>query len=325
MATSVDTSRRTSLDQHLSKGMDLLTMGLENRGDEISFFAAQYDINKFYPHFVDALYKSMVAVLNMDRDEMDLTVQSLKELIKIVDKLRNKSWSSWIVEPNYEEFTDKQCHAELVYADSQICSACNIILADATFTAFINAAICVRSAYSSYKTCLRILESKSNWTSDYCRMHFESGTRTAMGLFDLMISFLPSQFVKLLEYTGFSGNRVEGLRQLSRAIDLEGGSRWPIAAMAVGAHHTFFEYVYGLGESDLQVVEQIASKSASMYPNVSCLSMLPHFNHSKPVFSSSFFSFSVGTSSSFFSLLAWNALLSSSELLLHDCSVSTLQ
>ena len=154
-------------------------------------------------------------------------------------------------------------------------SACNMVLADPTFSAFINAAICIRSAYSSYKTCLKILESKSNWTSEYSKMHFESGTRTAMGSFDLMISFLPAKLIKLLEYTGFSGDRAEGLRQLALSLQIDHGSRWSVAALIAGAHYTFFEYCYGLGEPDLTIATQIVNKSRIMFPNVS---FTLHFN-----------------------------------------------
>lgn len=167
-------------------------------------------------------------------------------------------------------FFTEQCHAELVFADSQICTACNIILADVTFSAFVNAAMCVRSAYSSYKTCMKILLCKTNWSSQYSKMHFESGTRTALGVFDLMISFLPSKFVKLLEYTGFTGNRIEGLRQLELSIDLVKGSRWSVAALATGGYHTFFQYAYGLGEPNLEIVDKISTQSIQMFPNVSC-------------------------------------------------------
>lgn len=96
----------STLDFHLSKGMDLLLLGIENRANEIESFVQEYDLNDFYPHFVDGLFKSVTAVLNMDRSEMEETVKSLKQLIKILDKLRNKTWTSWIIEPNYDLFTD---------------------------------------------------------------------------------------------------------------------------------------------------------------------------------------------------------------------------
>ena len=96
----------SALDVHLSKGMDLLVLGIENRASEIESFAQQFNLNDFYPHLVDALWKSVTAIINMDKNQMDQTVKSLKQLIKIVDKLRNKSWTSWIIDPNYDLFND---------------------------------------------------------------------------------------------------------------------------------------------------------------------------------------------------------------------------
>lgn len=39
-------------------------------------------------------------------------------------------------------------------------------------------------------------------------MHFESGVRMGVGTFNLMISLLPARVIRLLEFIGFSGNKV---------------------------------------------------------------------------------------------------------------------
>lgn len=49
---------------------------------------------------------------------------------------------------------------------------------------------------------------KRNWEVDSSKGHFESGVRMGMGTFNLMISLLPGRIIKLLEFIGFSGNKV---------------------------------------------------------------------------------------------------------------------
>lgn len=58
------------------------------------------------------------------------------------------------------------------------------------------------------RECNHILEMR-NWESEESRTHFESGVRMGMGTFNLMISMLPGRVIKLLEFIGFSGNKVE--------------------------------------------------------------------------------------------------------------------
>lgn len=52
-----------------------------------------------------------------------------------------------------------------------------------------------------------MLEMKE-WESEVSRVHFKSGVRLGTATFNLMISMLPAKFVTLLEFAGFSGNRV---------------------------------------------------------------------------------------------------------------------
>lgn len=54
---------------------------------------------------------------------------------------------------------------------------------------------------------MHILE-KRQWEKSSSKMHFESGVRMGVGTFNLMISLLPGRVIRLLEFIGFSGNKV---------------------------------------------------------------------------------------------------------------------
>lgn len=55
---------------------------------------------------------------------------------------------------------------------------------------------------------MQILE-KRQWEKTGSRMHFESGVRMGVGTFNLMVSLLPARVIRLLEFIGFSGNKVQ--------------------------------------------------------------------------------------------------------------------
>lgn len=59
-----------------------------------------------------------------------------------------------------------------------------------------------------FRQCQQILESNINWSNISIKHHFESGVKMGIGAFNLMISMLPGRVIKLLEFIGFSGNKV---------------------------------------------------------------------------------------------------------------------
>lgn len=61
--------------------------------------------------------------------------------------------------------------------------------------------------FNFYRDCSNILK-KRHWESETSKIHFESGVRMGVGTFNLMISLLPGRVIKLLEFIGFSGNKV---------------------------------------------------------------------------------------------------------------------
>ena len=105
------------------------------------------------------------------------------------------------------------------------------------------------------------------WVSQCSRAHFESGVRIAIGGFDLVISFLPPRFIKLLEFAGFSGNRANGLREIQVAEDIKCGFRWIVSVGLLAGYTIVLETVYGLGETDVRSLEEIMITLTDMFPN----------------------------------------------------------
>ncbi|CAG2106204.1 unnamed protein product [Medioppia subpectinata] len=72
-----------------------------------------------------------------------------------------------------------------------------------------------------------------------------------------MISHMPSKVLKLLEFVGFSGDRAQGFAELEQSTQMTDGLRCPLAALIMLVYQTYIEHIFGLGEGDLDCVENL--------------------------------------------------------------------
>lgn len=223
-----------------------------------------------YHALLGGLLEAIEAVIALDKQAMQNSLIRLKQSTEIASKQRKSRWvGKWLFKADYDSFTEEEVHAELVYADSLIFTAVVSVLSDQSILGFLNAALCVKTSYQSYQECQSMLKLRTNWQSAASRMHFENGVRMALGAFDLMISCFPAKFIKLLEFAGFSGKRELGVQELKAAESITGGLRWPVAAMMLAGYNLFLEYVYGLAEPDVQLLEKICEQAKASFSEVS--------------------------------------------------------
>lgn len=64
-----------------------------------------------------------------------------------------------------------------------------------------------------YRECSKILE-KKQWETEESKIQFQSGVRLGVATFNVMISLLPPKIISVLEFVGFSGNKVRYLESL---------------------------------------------------------------------------------------------------------------
>jgi hypothetical protein len=273
MMPSTQTYDITTFDQTLSRVMDLFYAGINHDAQKIYDAADSSADDDFYTKHMSGLFSAIEAVLSLERELMEdaLVKLNIASAAAEASRKKNKSWTSWIPgnRVDYDSYTDIECHAELAYADCMVfTAACTAGRDPSSWLGVINAALYANTAYNTYQTCFQILNNKTNWQSNIAKIHFESGTRLAIGVTDLMVSFVPSKFVKLVELAGFSGDRQFGLTQLKMSESLTDGSRWPASSLILGGYNLFLEYTYGLAEPDLELVEQIARKCEVKFPNV---------------------------------------------------------
>lgn len=266
--------------QSLPSTMDLMTAISESKVAIHYFFN-----NKFYEaqeilkpwvgrsmyHTVgNATFNFLEAVLTFERKSIERASSSLKLSIQLCNHFRKKnsfseSLGKMVKKPNYDLYTSDELHAELCFAESLLLKALLTFIEDETLVSFIKAGLKIRSCYNSYKECNTILNAR-NWGDDVHKIHFESGVRIGIGLFNLMISLLPGRVIKLLEFIGFSGSKEKGLSELFLCYNLKSGLMHVLSVLALLAYNLIIKYLVSQEEGDLEFCNKVLNNLLTLYP-----------------------------------------------------------
>ncbi|KHN72375.1 Uncharacterized protein C32D5.6 [Toxocara canis] len=152
------------------------------------------------------------ATMTCDRQDLERATRVSKNASSVIDAFRAKfsiSDSFYRLSGQTRMLTDQELHAELCYAESLLLRAILTFFHDESLSSFVRGALKIRACYQSYRECERLLNSEI-WAGRDARMkaHFESGTHLGVGIFNLMLSTLPTRILRLLEVVGFSGDKV---------------------------------------------------------------------------------------------------------------------
>ncbi|KAJ9589484.1 hypothetical protein L9F63_017301 [Diploptera punctata] len=193
-----------------------------------------------------------------------------KQCVSLCNSFRRKitigqAFGKLIGKKNYDLYSPIEIHAELCYAESLLLNAMISFLEDETFASFIKGGFKIQSCYNSYKECNNILLQR-HWGDEGHKKHFESGVRLGMGMFNIMISLLPSRIIKLLEFIGFSGNKQIGLNDLKAGYNVPPNLRHIVCAMALLGFHLGMECAVCHEETDIIFCEDILKKCLQLYP-----------------------------------------------------------
>lgn len=208
----------------------------------------------------------------MERADIEAAVSSINQSFEVSSKNKRKTTTAtslmrFIYRPNYNSYTDDEIHAELVNAESLLLLALISFLSDQSIICLVKGAFRIRTCYQRYKELLFIMETRTNWSSEEARKHFESGVRMGHGIFNLLMSYLPRRVLRFLEYVGFSGNRTVGVDELDKSVALSDGLRSVFSALVILTYHSYIENLFGLGCYDSSKVEQLNAYLCEHFPN----------------------------------------------------------
>ncbi|XP_075990891.1 tetratricopeptide repeat protein 39B-like isoform X2 [Anticarsia gemmatalis] len=215
-----------------------------------------------------AIFEFIPAMLTFDQAQISCTLNALKVSISICNQYRRnytfvESIGTIIKKPNYATYTDLEAHAELCYAEALLLQAAMTIMEGEDLTGLIKGTIKIKTCYSSYKECAKILH-KKKFDTEKSRLHFESGVRLGIATFNVMISLLPPRIISLLEFVGFSGNKALGLAELEAASKAPGMRSVLCDLTLLGYHLVICHFIGAPG--DLQVCDQILKNQLKVYP-----------------------------------------------------------
>ncbi|XP_076308576.1 LOW QUALITY PROTEIN: tetratricopeptide repeat protein 39A-like [Tachypleus tridentatus] len=255
------------LQEALDETVGALDMFLSNKFNEaLSIISSRAHIS-IYHGVGRALVLFIQAVMTMEMSDIDLAIDALKQAVKVAQRYRKKvsTIARIFHRPDYNTYTEVEVHAELIYAECLLMNAILTFVYDQSLFTFLKGGIRIRSCYQSYKECLHILKTRS-FEDEGRKRHFESGVCMGVGAFNLMISQLPTRVLKLLEFIGFSGNKMFGQKHLEEGSNLRDGLRSPLCVIILSGFHTYVVYALGLCDGDLELCEKHIKKMLKKYP-----------------------------------------------------------
>ncbi|XP_013794256.2 tetratricopeptide repeat protein 39A-like isoform X2 [Limulus polyphemus] len=255
------------LQEVLDETIGALDLFLNNKFNESLSIISSRAHTSIYHGVGRGMVLFIQAVMTMETSDIDLAMDALKQAVKVSQRYRKKvsTVSRIFHRPDYNTYTEVEVHAELIYAECLLMNAILTFVYDQSLLTFLKGGIRIRSCYQSYKECLHILKTR-NFEDEGRKRHFESGVCMGVGAFNLMISQLPTRVLKLLEFIGFSGNKMFGQKQLEEGCNLRDGLRSPLCVIILSGFHTYVVYALGLCDGDLGLCEKHIKKMLKKYP-----------------------------------------------------------
>lgn len=268
-------------DEHIPFSMDLAASLDDCEGALKLFFSndlngamsimRRWEKTSLYHSLGAAIFQFIPAILTFDQQQIGRALTAIKASVVICNQYRRnytfvESISAIVKKPNYAAYTDVEAHAELCYAEALLLQAAMTVMEGEDLSGFIKGTIKVKSCYSSYKECVKILQKKERkyWKTEKSMIHFQSGVRLGMATFNLMISLLPQKIIELLEFVGFSSNKAVGLAELEIGSNSP-GLRSILCDLTLLTYNLVISHFIGM-PGDLAICDRILRKQLKEYP-----------------------------------------------------------
>ncbi|KAI8890752.1 hypothetical protein K501DRAFT_206052, partial [Backusella circina FSU 941] len=278
---------RKAMDLFLSSRIPEAQEILEGKRRETMYHSIGYSFILFL--------KSM---MTFQQSDIESAIDSLKETIQITDSLRQKgsSWlgniTSWVKGSTIDikSMSRLHRHAELVYAEAYLLKALLSIIHDESFVSFLREGLHVRQSYNTYKLLEKFMEQvrmealEGKDVSAYeLDDHFTSGVALGIGLFNIMISLLPTSVLKVAQFIGFTNDRPYGmemlesvggweeysglpLSELPSTQDPDEGLRRQFCDMTLLMYHIIMSKLVPLSDVNEELAERVLAYNLTLYP-----------------------------------------------------------
>ncbi|XP_072560242.1 tetratricopeptide repeat protein 39A-like isoform X2 [Paramormyrops kingsleyae] len=284
--------QQSDLSVALGDCMAALDLFLQNQFEEALSRLQGRMKDSMYHALTHATILEMQAMMTFSPEDILEAGNTMKDAQAVCQRYRRKSSFNSLGGKTY---TEDELHAELCYAECLLQRAALTFLQDENMISFIKGGIKVRNSYQTYKELDAVLQSPG-YTKGNSHTHFEAGVKLGMGSFNLMLSLLPSRILRLLEFVGFSGNKVGasqshplqrilgytgsparldcmglvllqelGLQQLEEGASTDTFPAF-LCNMLLLCYHTFMSFILGTGEGDMDDAERLLQHYLNRYP-----------------------------------------------------------
>eukprot|EP00111_Clytia_hemisphaerica_P020814 TCONS_00061384-protein len=267
-------SSNSPLGESIHNANEALSLCLSNKFNQAKDFIEPKNGDLMYHAISKGTISYLQAVLTYEPELIALAYEKVKDASILCDKYRKKySWGetiqSFVSKQSYNDFTEEELHAELCYAECLLEWALLTFIQDENLMSFIKGGLKIKNAYGIYRNCMTALEEKSKTLQlSHHRSDFESGVYMGIGTFNLLLSLLPTRVLRLLEWVGFSGDKLQGLQWLDKGYHLD-GLRSPMCTVSLLGYHIVASPLLGIGDTDIPYVQVILDVYLKKFPESS--------------------------------------------------------
>ncbi|XP_076642011.1 tetratricopeptide repeat protein 39B isoform X1 [Halictus rubicundus] len=259
------------LDTAIMEAKKAINCFFNNDFDKARKIMEPWATSSIYHSLGTSVFAFLEAILTFEQEYIAKAAAAVKQCMSLCSKQRKhitltQNIGKIVKKTNYDTYTIEEVHAELCYAESLLLKSMLTFVEDETLVSFVKAGLKIRACFLSYKECLTILNNRK-WENDVHKIHFESGVRTGIGAFNLMISLLPARIIKLLEFIGFSGDKEYGLSELDAGYTERRGLRHVLCAMVLLSYNLLVSVFLSNTDGDLEWCEKALEEELSLYPN----------------------------------------------------------
>lgn len=207
-------------------------------------------------------------MLTMSKAQMDVAAGVVSKTLSRLESQRyQRSYKNLLVRPNYNNFTDQNCQAEITYVLTNLIYGCLVALRDQSVLGIVNAGYKVNVAYRTLNECVQIQKHKTNWTSEEAKKDFNSVCYVTEGAFEIVLSMFPAKLAKLLEYIGFNCNQKHALQLISKSCESSEVLTYYVSSFILTAQYGMIEHVYGLGDKNMEILNKFCGVWTKKCPN----------------------------------------------------------
>ncbi|RWS15883.1 tetratricopeptide repeat protein 39B-like protein [Dinothrombium tinctorium] len=213
----------------------------------------------------------LYSLLTLESDEIAKGKEQVEKTLAFLTKKRkvssiSENLSNFFWKPDVNKYTNLEVHAELIYAECQVMMGLLTFFGDQSIMSLIKGALRINASNQSFKFCQTILNERKVWGSEELKMHFESGVCNGIGVFNLVVSLLPKNIMKLLTIVGFSGDKQVALDMIKRCTTLKEGLRNRVSILVIETFSLYIEQLMGMGEIDSDWVGSLVDDVKSRFP-----------------------------------------------------------